>query len=124
MAEWTDEVFAGDDWYGRELAGDVFLRCTFSDVDLVEATSAGARFEACRFGNTRLNASRHQDTAFVQCVFERCSLFDAEFDDCKLTGSATKDRRGEIDSFTGVNDPYEQPEDADLVLDKIGRAHV
>jgi adenylyl-sulfate kinase len=24
--------------------------------------------------------------------------------------------RGEIDNFTGVNDPYEEPEDADLVL--------
>ena len=26
-------------------------------------------------------------------------------------------RRGEIDNLTGVNDPYEAPEDADLVLD-------
>jgi adenylyl-sulfate kinase len=26
-------------------------------------------------------------------------------------------RRGEIDNMTGVNDPYEAPEDADLVLD-------
>ena len=32
-------------------------------------------------------------------------------------GLYEKARRGEIDSFTGVNDPYEAPEDADLVLD-------
>ena len=32
-------------------------------------------------------------------------------------GLYEKARRGEIDSFTGVNDPYEEPEDADLVLD-------
>ena len=32
-------------------------------------------------------------------------------------GLYEKARRGEIDNFTGVNDPYEEPEDADLVLD-------
>ena len=28
-----------------------------------------------------------------------------------------KAMRGEIDNLTGVNDPYEEPDDADLVLD-------
>ena len=32
-------------------------------------------------------------------------------------GLYEKARRGEIDNLTGVNDPYEEPEDADLVLD-------
>ncbi len=31
-------------------------------------------------------------------------------------GLYEKARRGEIDNLTGVNDPYEEPEDADLVL--------
>jgi adenylylsulfate kinase-like enzyme len=31
-------------------------------------------------------------------------------------GLYEKARRGEIDNMTGVNDPYEEPEDADLVL--------
>jgi len=35
-------------------------------------------------------------------------------------GLYEKARRGEIDKFTGVNDPYEEPEDADLVLDTVG----
>jgi adenylyl-sulfate kinase len=32
-------------------------------------------------------------------------------------GLYEKARRGEIDNLTGVNDPYEEPDDADLVLD-------
>ena len=28
--------------------------------------------------------------------------------------------RGEITTSPGVNDPYEEPEDADLVLDTVG----
>ena len=35
-------------------------------------------------------------------------------------GLYEKARRGEIDNLTGVNDPYEEPEDADLVLDTEG----
>ena len=46
---------------------------------------------------------------------------------CKASVSACAERdykglyekamRGEIDNLTGVNDPYEEPEDADLILD-------
>ena len=32
-------------------------------------------------------------------------------------GLYEKAKRGEIDNLTGVNDPYEEPEEADLVLD-------
>jgi adenylylsulfate kinase len=35
-------------------------------------------------------------------------------------GLYEKARRGEIKDMTGVNDPYEEPEDADLVLDTEG----
>src|SRR4029079_4334350 len=34
-------------------------------------------------------------------------------------GLYEKAMRGEIDNLTGVNDPYEEPEDADLVLDTV-----
>jgi adenylyl-sulfate kinase len=37
-------------------------------------------------------------------------------------GLYEKARRGEITNLTGVNDPYEEPEDADLVLDTEGEA--
>jgi adenylylsulfate kinase len=35
-------------------------------------------------------------------------------------GLYEKAARGEITNLTGVNDPYEEPEDADLVLDTVG----
>src|SRR5205814_6912361 len=35
-------------------------------------------------------------------------------------GLYEKAMRGEITNLTGVNDPYEEPEDADLVLDTVG----
>jgi adenylylsulfate kinase len=34
-------------------------------------------------------------------------------------GLYEKARKGEISNLTGVNDPYEEPEDADLVLDTV-----
>ncbi len=37
-------------------------------------------------------------------------------------GLYEKAMRGEIDNLTGVNDPYEEPEDADLVLDTVGES--
>ena len=37
-------------------------------------------------------------------------------------GLYEKARRGEITNLTGVNDPYEEPENADLVLDTEGEA--
>ena len=37
-------------------------------------------------------------------------------------GLYEKAKRGEITNLTGVNDPYEEPEDADLVLDTEGES--
>jgi uncharacterized protein YjbI with pentapeptide repeats len=81
-ASYTDE-----DWYGEDLADRSYLTCTFAQVDLTEATSRGAVFEECTFSLVRLNASRHEDSAFLRCSFVRCDLFDAELTGCKLTGS-------------------------------------
>ena len=36
-------------------------------------------------------------------------------------GLYAKARRGEIPEFTGISDPYEVPEDADLAIDTTGR---
>ncbi len=47
----------------------------------------------------------------------------ATADDCAARdykGLYEKARRGEISNLTGVNDPYEEPEDADIVLDTVG----
>jgi uncharacterized protein YjbI with pentapeptide repeats len=44
-------------------------------------------FTECSFGGVRFNASRHQDSAFLRCTFDRCNLFEASFTGCKLVGS-------------------------------------
>lgn len=51
---------------------------------------------------------------FVE-VFMKTSLAEAEKRDPK--GLYKKARAGEIKNFTGIDDPYEEPENAELVLD-------
>ena len=53
--------FRGDDWYGDDLGAARFVECTFTDVDLSEATTSGATFEQCTFHGGRFNASTHRD---------------------------------------------------------------
>ena len=51
---------------------------------------------------------------FAEC-FVKCSLEKCEERDVK--GMYAKARKGEIKGFTGIDDPYEAPENADLVID-------
>jgi len=51
---------------------------------------------------------------FAEC-FVKCSLEKCEERDVK--GMYAKARKGEIKGFTGIDDPYETPENADLVID-------
>ncbi len=51
---------------------------------------------------------------FAEC-YVKCSLEKCEERDVK--GMYAKARRGEIKGFTGIDDPYEAPENADLVVD-------
>lgn len=51
---------------------------------------------------------------FAEC-YVRCSLAKCEERDVK--GMYAKARRGEIKGFTGIDDPYEPPEDPDLLVD-------
>lgn len=48
-------------------------------------------------------------------VYVRCSLKECERRDVK--GMYAKARRGEIKGFTGIDDPYEAPENPDLLVD-------
>jgi adenylyl-sulfate kinase len=60
--------------------------------------------------------AREEIQSFVE-VWCHASVEDCAARDYK--GLYEKARRGEIQNFTGVNDPYEEPEDADLVLDTV-----
>ncbi len=48
-------------------------------------------------------------------IYVRCPLEECEKRDVK--GLYAKARRGEIAAFTGISDPYEEPTDADVVID-------
>jgi adenylylsulfate kinase len=48
-------------------------------------------------------------------VYVKCSLEECEKRDVK--GMYAKARKGEIKGFTGIDDPYEAPEKASLVID-------
>ena len=54
------------------------------------------------------------DTKFFE-VYVNASLAQCEERDVK--GMYAKARSGEIKGFTGIDDPYEAPDSADLVLD-------
>jgi adenylylsulfate kinase len=58
--------------------------------------------------------AREEIQSFVE-VWAKASVDACAERDYK--GLYEKARRGEITNLTGVNDPYEEPEDADLVLD-------
>jgi uncharacterized protein YjbI with pentapeptide repeats len=83
-----DTAYAGDDWWGEELADRAYVRCRFADVDLTEATMRSVRFEECQFFNVRFNASQNTDCALLRCTFRRCNLYDSRWQGCKLVGSA------------------------------------
>ena len=48
-------------------------------------------------------------------VYVKCSLEECEKRDVK--GMYAKARAGEIKGFTGIDDPYEAPENPDLLID-------
>jgi fluoroquinolone resistance protein len=109
-----DEQFSNDDWYGEELDERAYTRCSFAHIDLTESVSRGAVFTECSFSNVKFNASRHVDSAFVRCVFKRCSLFEAELTGCKLVGSAFTESVLRPLRVSGGDWSFVTLEDADL----------
>ena len=79
--------FRDEDWYGEELGAARFTECTFTGVDLSEASTSGAVFDRCTFHSCRFNSSTHRATAFVACDVRRGNFFDATFEGCKLAGT-------------------------------------
>ncbi|ABK78489.1 adenylylsulfate kinase [Cenarchaeum symbiosum A] len=55
-----------------------------------------------------------QGDQFAEC-YVKCSLAECERRDVK--GMYAKARSGEIKGFTGIDDPYEEPENPDLLVD-------
>ncbi len=57
-----------------------------------------------------INAGDQFAECYVKCSLEKCEERDVK-------GMYAKARKGEIKGFTGIDDPYEAPENADLVVD-------
>lgn len=60
------------------------------------------------------NKIRKEVKNFIE-VFCQCPLKDCEERDTK--GLYQKARKGEIDNFTGISDPYEEPKNPEIILD-------
>jgi sulfate adenylyltransferase len=89
-----------------------------------EITKAGGIAVCCPiapYDETRkqVRAMVEEQGAFV-LVHVATPLEECERRDRK--GLYAKARRGEIPEFTGISDPYEEPEDADVVIDTTGRS--
>lgn len=83
--------FRDEDWYGDALGAARFTDCTFTGVDLSEASTAGAMFDRCTFHTCRFNSSAHVASAFVACDVRRSNFFDATLEGCKLVGTVFAD---------------------------------
>ena len=57
-----------------------------------------------------INAGDQFAECYVKCSLEKCEERDVK-------GMYAKARKGEIKGFTGIDDPYEAPEKADLIID-------
>jgi sulfate adenylyltransferase len=66
-------------------------------------------FDGARNSVRALVGARHFVLAYVDTPVEVCERRDVK-------GLYAKARRGEVTGFTGVDDPYEKPLDADIVL--------
>lgn len=75
------------------------VACIISFISPYRASRAHAREEIGRFIEV-----------FVRCSLEQCEKRDVK-------GLYQKARRGEIEQFTGISDPYEEPEHPEITVD-------
>jgi len=83
----------------------------FADAGLISMTSFISPYRADRDLVRELHKAA--DLPFLE-IYVHCPLDEAEKRDPK--GLYKKARAGEIKGFTGIDDPYEEPESAELVL--------
>jgi bifunctional enzyme CysN/CysC len=83
----------------------------FADAGLVAVVPVISPYRAGRAHARRIHADAELDfvEVFVDTPIEVCEARDVK-------GLYAKARAGELTGFTGVDDPYEAPEDADLVI--------
>ena len=77
--------------------------------------AAVSPYRATRNEVRALVGKEHFIEVFVDTSLEVCEQRDTK-------GMYAKARRGEIKGFTGIDDPYEPPLDAEITLDAVGRS--
>jgi bifunctional enzyme CysN/CysC len=81
----------------------------FADAGFIVISSFIAPYAEDR-RRARAAASEYFHTIYIKADLETCESRDPK-------GLYKKARAGEITQFTGITDPYEEPENADLVID-------
>lgn len=82
----------------------------FVDAGFIVITAFISPYKADRAFARSLFAADEFKEVYVKCPLEICEQRDPK-------GLYKKARRGEIAYFTGVNDVYEEPEGAEVVVD-------
>lgn len=81
----------------------------FVDAGTVVMTAFITPFEEERKKIKALIGKDHYLEVFVNCPLEECEKRDVK-------GLYAKARRGEIKNFTGIDSPFEEPTDADIIV--------
>ena len=82
----------------------------FNAAGTIVLVSVISPFRADRENAGRIIGAERFYEVYVSTPLEVCEQRDVK-------GLYAKARRGEIKGFTGIDDPYETPDDAELVID-------
>lgn len=82
----------------------------FADAGLITLASFISPYQAGREAARRAAGEENFKEIYVKASVEACAKRDPK-------GLYQKAKKGEIDNFTGISAPYEQPEAPDLVVD-------
>jgi adenylylsulfate kinase len=82
----------------------------FADAGLITLASFISPYQAGRDAARRAAGKDNFLEVYVKADLETCAERDPK-------GLYAKAKSGEIDNFTGISAPYEEPENADLVID-------
>jgi adenylylsulfate kinase len=82
----------------------------FVDAGVITLTAFISPFRADRDAVRRIMAPGRFIEIYVKCALDVCEKRDVK-------GLYSKARKNEIPDFTGISSPYEEPRDAEIVLD-------
>ena len=111
LREWfspKDFSKAGRDEHNKKVAHLAKLLLDHGVPSMVSLVSPYAENRAS--AREIINSGDQFAECYVKCSVEKCEERDVK-------GMYAKARKGEIRGFTGIDDPYEAPQDADLVVD-------